>query len=48
MHVATIASGECYAHLQRGLGEEYSMQYAVNSSEVLVPVAPKVAWQRRR
>jgi len=36
------------AHLQRGWGEDYSMQYAVNSSEVSVPVAPKVAKQRHR
>jgi len=39
----------CYyegnAHLQRGWGEDYSMQYAVNSSEVSAPVAPKVAPQ---
>jgi len=39
---------ECDAHLQRGQGEDYSVQYAVNSREVSAPVAPKRAKQGRR
>jgi len=36
------------AHLQHGEGGDYSMQYAVNSSEFSAPVAPKATWQRRK
>jgi len=39
---------KCNVHLQRGEGEVYSMQYAVNNSEVSAPVAPKIAKQRLR
>jgi len=39
----TITSAGTNAHLQRGWGEDYSMQYAVNSREVSAPVASKVA-----
>jgi len=31
---------EFNAHRQRGQGEDYSVQYAVNSSEVSAQVAP--------
>ena len=34
---------ECNAHMQRGKGKDYSMQYEVNFREVSAPAAPKVA-----